>query len=148
MYRIELRHNFETAHRLSTADSPKKCQSIHGHSWWVTVALEGKKLDADGILVEFGTFKKALRAWLDGEVDHALLLQQGDPVAAALRAVVPDMRIVELPSNPTTEVIAAWIFRRCEHILHDQLGVPRDHAVIAGVHVQETKVNAAAFGSR
>lgn len=145
MYRVELSHNFETAHRLGTPDSPLKCQSIHGHSWWVTVGLEGPRVDSDGILVEFGAFKKALRAWLDGEVDHALLLKKGDPVAAALRAVVPTMRIVELDENPTTEVIAEWIFTRCTHILHDELGVPASTAQVVKVHVQETRVNAASY---
>lgn len=145
MYRIELRHNFETAHRLSTPDSPEKCQSIHGHSWWVTVTLEGPKVDDDGILVEFGAFKKVLRGWLDDVVDHALLLRAGDPVAAALRAVVPEMRIVELPSNPSTEVIAAWIFARCEGLLHETLGVDKRVARVAAVHLQETRVNAASF---
>lgn len=145
MYRIELRHNFETAHRLSTPDSPQKCQSIHGHSWWVTVTLEGPKLDDDGILVEFGAFKKVLRAWLDDTVDHALLLRAGDPVAEALWAVVPEMRIVELPSNPTTESIAAWIFEHAESLLHETLGVDPQVARVAGVHLQETRVNAASF---
>lgn len=145
MYRIELRHNFETAHRLSTPNSPTKCQSIHGHSWWVTVELEGTRVDDDGILVEFGAFKKALRSWLDGQVDHALLLREGDPVAAALRAVVPEMRIVELPQNPTTEVIAAWIFHRAVELLHHELGIAPEHAWVRAVHIQETKVNAASF---
>lgn len=145
MYRVELSHNFETAHRLGTESSPPKCQSIHGHSWWVTVRLEGPRLDSDGILVEFGAFKKALRSWLDGEVDHALLLKKGDPVAAALRAVVPTMRIVELDENPTTEVIAAWIFHRCAEILHNELGVPPETAKVVNVHVQETRVNAASY---
>ena len=58
MHRVELRHHFETAHRLSTPGSPVKCRSIHGHSWWVTVTLEGPDLDADGMLVEFGAVRE------------------------------------------------------------------------------------------
>lgn len=145
MYRVELSHNFETAHRLGTADSPKKCQSIHGHSWWATVVLEGARVDDSGILVEFGAFKKAWRRWLDACVDHALLLRDDDPVAAALLAVVPDMRLLLLPDNPTTEVIAKLLYDKAVALLRDELGVDPSWAHVRSVHVQETRVNAARY---
>lgn len=148
MYRVELSHNFETAHRLSTPDSPKKCQSIHGHSWWATVTIEGSRVDDSGILVEFGAFKKAWRTWLDTYVDHALLLHEDDPVAGALHAVVPDMRLLLLPSNPTTEVIARLLYDKASELLHGTLNVPLEWARVRSVHVQETRVNAAAYEPR
>lgn len=144
-WRIELGHNFEAAHRLSTEASPIKCQSIHGHSWWVRATIEGDGIDPDGILVEFGAFKKAFRGWLDDNLDHALLLAEGDPVVDALRAVVPDMRLFVLPANPTTEVIARVIFEVAERLLRDVLKVDPQWAWISEVHVQETRVNAASY---
>lgn len=144
-WRVELGHNFETAHRLSTPSSPKKCQSIHGHSWWAKVVIAGESLDGDGILVEFGAFKKAWRKWLDDHLDHALVVREGDPVIEALLSVVPDMRIHVLAENPTTEVLAKTIFEVSKRILHEELGVDPTWARVVEVHIQETRVNAASW---
>ncbi len=140
---IEVRHNFETAHRLSTPDSPEKCQSIHGHSWWVTVTIEGDELDSGDMLVEFGAFKKAWRGWLDANLDHALVIRSDDPVGDALLAVIPNQRLFRMDSNPTTEAIAALLFERAKTVL---AAVPKSaDCHISRVHVQETRVNAAGY---
>ena len=144
MHSIAIRHNFETAHRLCSPDAPVKCQSIHGHSWWVEITIEGDALDANGMLVEFGALKKAWRGFLDDHVDHHLAVREGDPVAAALRAVAPDMRILELPFDPTTEAFALWLHQRATATLTDLCGP--DHGLrVRHVHVQETSVNAASY---
>ncbi len=145
MIQIELRYKFESAHRLSTPTTPRKCQSIHGHSFYVTVCIQGEKLDADGMLVEFGSFKSALNRWIDANADHTLFLRDGDPVADAIHAAVPDMRIRLFDGNPTTEAIAKWIYERCVGILHEELNVPASHATIAHVHIQETCTNAVRY---
>ncbi len=143
MYRIEITHNFETAHRLSHPDAPTKCQSIHGHSWLATVTLAGPALDDRGMLVEFGAFKKAWRAFLDDHVDHHLAVRRDDPVAAAILSVQPDARILSLPEDPSTEFFARWIHDRTSDIL---AGLdPDQRAHVERVHVQETRVNAASY---
>ena len=144
VYSIEIRHNFETAHRLASLGSPEKCRSIHGHSWWCTVRIEGHALDEDGILVEFGAFKRAWRGWLDDHLDHHLVLQQDDPVGPALRAVCPEMRIHTVPFNPTTEELARYLHERATAVLAAVLpaGVA---ARVSAVHIQETAVNAASW---
>ena len=144
-WRLELTHNFETAHRLSTPSSPKKCQSIHGHSWWARVTIEGESVDDDGILVEFGAFKKEWRRWIDDNLDHALVLRRGDPVEAALREVVPDMRFLILDENPTTEVLSRLLFEVSQDLLEAKLGVAPSWARVVELHVQETRVNSAAW---
>lgn len=145
MIQIELSHEFQSAHRLNTPDAPAKCKSIHGHSWWVTVTIEGERLDENGMLVEFGAFKTALRTWIDKEVCHRLILKYDDPIIDALRAVDPHVRFVELDYPPTTEVIAKWIFERCEQLLHEDLDVAPSHARIQRVHIKETCLNAASY---
>lgn len=142
MHKIQLRHNFETAHRLSNPSAPQKCQSIHGHSWWVTVTLSAAQLDDLGMVVEFGAFKKAWRGFLDSTLDHHLVVRQGDPMAAAVRSVQPEARILELYADPTTEVLAQWLFERTAELLEEL--EPR--ARIEEIHVQETGVNAAVYG--
>ncbi|MEC9400227.1 MAG: 6-carboxytetrahydropterin synthase [Myxococcota bacterium] len=143
MYRITLEHNFETAHRLSSPGAPIKCQSIHGHSWWVKATIAGEQLDEMGMLVEFGAFKKAWRAFLDDQVDHHLLVKEGDPVGEAILGAQPDARLRFLEFDPTTEHLARWLFEQTSQIL-SQVS-PREDLYVVGVHLQETRVNAAEY---
>lgn len=148
MYRISIKHNFETAHRLSDPSAPVKCQSIHGHSWWVTVWIEGEALDEQGMLVEFGAFKRAWRGFLDDHVDHHLAVRDGDPVAEAILAVQPEARVLKLPFDPTTEHLARWLHAQARHILGATLvetGGDPASVRVQRVHVQETRVNAAEY---
>lgn len=143
---IEIGHNFETAHRLADPRAPRKCQSIHGHSWWVTVTIEAEKLDSLDMVVEFGAFKRAWRAWIDDTIDHALVVHEDDPVADAILSVLPEQRLYRMPSNPSTEAIAALLHREAERVL---ASVPTEvPARVSRVHVQETRVNAATFGPK
>jgi len=143
MYTVSIRHNFETAHRLSHPESPVKCRSIHGHSWWVTVDLSSEGLDERGMVVEFGAFKSAWRGFLDDQVDHHLAVKAGDPVAAAIRGVLPESRILELDFDPTTEHMASWLYERAAEVL-TQLD-PEGRCWVSKVFVEETRVNAAAY---
>ena len=145
-YSVTIGHNFETAHRLSHPDAPTKCQSIHGHSWWVEVTIEGESLDEAQMLVEFGAFKRTWRGFLDGHVDHHLAVHERDPIAVAIEAVLPEARILRLPCDPTTEAFARWLCDRAEEALAEA-GAP-EGVRIGRVHVQETRVNAASYERR
>ena len=142
MYRISIQHNFEMAHRLSHEGAPPKCRSIHGHSWWVTLWLEGEELDEQGMLVEFGALKRAWRGFLDEQVDHHLAVRRDDPVAAAIESVVPGSRIMQLDFDPTTEQMARWLFERAKEIVEQ---VARARVRVQRVHLQETAVNGAEY---
>lgn len=147
MHRISVRHNFESAHRLSHPDSSQKRQSIHGHSWWVTVWIEGEELDERGMLVEYGAFKKAWRGFLDEKVDHHLILREGDPMAKAIRSVMPECRILETPCEPTTEELARWLCERATEVLPVAVGQGPLGLTVAGLGLEETATNSAEFFS-
>ncbi|MFJ8043774.1 6-pyruvoyl trahydropterin synthase family protein [Kitasatospora sp. NPDC096147] len=78
---VSVRHNFETAHRLPHLSG--KCENLHGHSWVVEVTVAAPHLSA-GTVVEFGSFKKALRGWIDTFLDHGTMLGATDPLAPVL----------------------------------------------------------------
>ncbi len=67
MFRIQVKEEFEAAHRI--AGYPGKCNRLHGHSWVVEAKVAGKNLDSLGMLVDFKLVKKELKEVLD-RLDH------------------------------------------------------------------------------
>jgi 6-pyruvoyltetrahydropterin/6-carboxytetrahydropterin synthase len=135
---VSVRHNFETAHRLPHL--PGKCQSLHGHSWWVDVTVAGDT-DERGVLVEFAPFKQRLRQWIDGYLDHGVMLGERDP----LRPLLPDFKtkVFTMAEWPTVENVAALLGKVANDVLC-QLDVA-DKVRVLAVEVHETHVNRAGW---
>lgn len=70
MFRIQVREEFEAAHRI--VGYPGKCDRLHGHSWSVEAKVAGKTLDDLGMLVDFKVIKRELKTALD-RLDHRYL---------------------------------------------------------------------------
>ncbi len=143
MYRLEIQHNLEAAHRFYLASSSPKCRSIHGHRWIVTLTLKAEKLDSQGMVVEFGQLKAVWRSWLDAHVDHTLMLHQDDPMVGAVRAVEPEVRLFLTPGDPTTENLARLLAEQAEVVL-ESLGCT-DSVQVERLRLEETRVNAAEY---
>jgi 6-pyruvoyltetrahydropterin/6-carboxytetrahydropterin synthase len=140
---VTIRHNFETAHRLPHLGG--KCQSLHGHSWWVAVTVTGEA-GADGIVVEFGDLKRRLREWIDGYLDHGAMLGRDDELVSALKAVESKVFVFGASEVsfgldwPTVENVAELLARvAAECIRAGGWGDVR----VSRVTVRETHVNAA-----
>lgn len=142
-YSVTLRHNFETSHRLPHV--PGKCQSLHGHSWWAEVTIAAGLLNDDGMVVEFGAFKRELRAWIDEHLDHGIMLGRDDPLREVLIADGHKVFTFEHSAGswPTVENVAAMLAFRADFILFELPKAPSAH--IVGCKVSETHVNSAAF---
>lgn len=140
---IAVKHSFEAAHRLPHLEG--KCQSLHGHSWQVEVAVAAPKLDDRGMVVEFGPFKRALREWIDDNLDHGLMLGCADPVLPMLNRNDYDGKLFEFGHIendwPTVENVATLLARISHTLL---MRTPRvEGAYVAEVKVSETAVNTA-----
>ena len=85
-------------HRLIA--HPGKCVNYHGHRgrFEVTVCAP---VGGDGMVVDFGVIKSAIGDWLNSYWDHAMILQAGDPLYAAMRDM--KMRVYTLEAPPTVE---------------------------------------------
>lgn len=79
------------AHHL-TLDYPSKCTRLHGHNWVITVTVQSKTLDHNGMVVDFTKIKDIVN-----QLDH----QNINDVLKGL--------------NPTAENIAKWL---CDQIPH------------------------------
>ncbi|MCX6365103.1 MAG: 6-carboxytetrahydropterin synthase QueD [Armatimonadetes bacterium] len=90
MYELVVERHFSAAHFLPNYPGP--CSRLHGHNFIVRAYVRGERLEASGMLVDFGVLKKALLGILE-ELDHHSLNEL--PAFAA--------------QAPTTENIAYWI---------------------------------------
>lgn len=84
---------FEAAHRLPFVPPGHKCGRLHGHSYRVEVHVAGVAGSTSGWVMDFGDIKQAF-APLHDQLDHRYLNE-----VAGLE-------------NPTSEVLARWIWVR------------------------------------
>src|SRR6266513_4050448 len=91
--RLSKTFRFEEAHDLPTFPPDHKCRRLHGHSFRFDVVVEGEVDPAKGYLIDYGDIKKVADP-LVKRLDHYYLNE------------------VEGLSNPTSEVLARWIWHR------------------------------------
>lgn len=84
---------FEAAHRLPHVPEGHKCARLHGHSFHVRVTVEGTVGTETGWVMDFADLKAAFRPLMDA-LDHRYLNE------------IPGLE------NPTSEVLAIWIWDR------------------------------------
>lgn len=106
MYAVTKRIEFCYGHRLLDYDGP--CRHPHGHNAVAEVEVRADALDARNMVVDFGDIKQALKAWIDRELDHRMILRHDDPLVPALAALGEPVHTLD--SNPTAERIARLIF--------------------------------------
>jgi len=93
MYEIKVKYNFSSAHNLRNYSG--KCERLHGHNWVVEASFQYKKLDKDGLAIDFRIAKAALKEIAE-ELDHSYL---------------NDLQFFKRV-NPTSENIARFIYGR------------------------------------
>ena len=70
MFELKVLTHFAAAHQLTMV--AKQCENLHGHNWKVEVCVEGEKLNAAGVLIDFGELKTHIRGIIK-ELDHTFL---------------------------------------------------------------------------
>ncbi|MCB1552490.1 MAG: 6-carboxytetrahydropterin synthase QueD [Xanthomonadales bacterium] len=83
----------EAAHRLPHVPDGHKCARLHGHSFRIEVHVEGEVDPHTGWVMDFADIKRAFQPLYD-QLDHHYLND------------------IEGLENPTSEVLARWIWDR------------------------------------
>jgi 6-pyruvoyltetrahydropterin/6-carboxytetrahydropterin synthase len=141
MFSLVFTRRFTMAHRLRH-NSPK-CAVPHGHNELVRVKLEAtdpRRLDGLTNVVEvFDDAKRRWHSWIDNHVDHALQLGDRDPLLDYFTLNEPDLvpRIMVLPGDPTTEILAACFMAKLNTFLNAEGG----HLHCAEIVIEETPTN-------
>jgi 6-pyruvoyltetrahydropterin/6-carboxytetrahydropterin synthase len=84
---------FEAAHRLPRVPEGHKCSRLHGHSFRVEVHVEGPVDPVSGWVMDFAEVRAACEP-LRATLDHHYLNE------------------IDGLDNPTSEVLARWIWTR------------------------------------
>jgi 6-pyruvoyltetrahydropterin/6-carboxytetrahydropterin synthase len=106
MYSVTKRIEFCYGHRL--LDYNGMCAHPHGHNAVAELEIQSEALDRRNMVMDFSDIKRAIKTWVDRELDHKMILRQDDPLVAPLRALGEPMYLLE--SNPTVERIAKLIY--------------------------------------
>ncbi len=93
MVQLERTFRFEAAHRLPNVPEGHKCRRLHGHSFRVDVIVRGEVDPQVGWFIDYAEIVEAFRPIRD-RLDHYYLNE------------------VDGLENPTSEVLAAWIWDR------------------------------------
>jgi 6-pyruvoyltetrahydropterin/6-carboxytetrahydropterin synthase len=96
--RLTKTFHFEAAHDLPTFPEGHKCRRLHGHSFKFDVVVEGDVDPAKGYLIDYGDIKKV-----------------ADPIVKQLDHYY--LNKIEGLANPTSEVLARWIWDRLAPLL-------------------------------
>jgi|SRR6185503_3986766 len=149
---ITVKHNFETAHRLPFLGG--KCDSLHGHSWWVTFTIYNMQedmnggVDVNGIAAEYGNVKKVIREWIDRYLDHGSMLGKNDLLvkqnAPLGKVFIFGEGIVHGYMNkpwPTVEAVAEMLCMKVQQTLDEVF----QGLFIDRVELQETHVNGVVY---
>ncbi len=107
-FRATVRIHFCYGHRLLDYDGP--CAHPHGHNGLAEIEIEADALDRRGMVVDFGDVKRSLKEWIDGALDHRMLLRRDDPLVEWLEEHGEPVRPME--QNPTAENIARAIYEK------------------------------------
>jgi 6-pyruvoyltetrahydropterin/6-carboxytetrahydropterin synthase len=89
---------FEAAHRLPNVPAGHKCARLHGHSFRCEVHVRGDVEPRTGWVMDFGDIKAAFEP-LHMVLDHNFLNE------------------IEGLANPTSEVLARWIWHNLARAL-------------------------------
>jgi 6-pyruvoyltetrahydropterin/6-carboxytetrahydropterin synthase len=125
MYEVTVEKTFAAGHALRHYKG--KCENVHGHNYRVRVAIEGERLNAIGLLVDFVELKKLVMTVVD-QLDHKWIND------------VPPF--TEL--NPSAENMAKYFYDEIAKGLDKVADVP---VRIAEIRIWETDTSIAAYRS-
>lgn len=122
MFEIAVEQSFASAHALRNYKG--RCENVHGHNWKVRVTIEGERLDATGLLIDFLDVKHNMAQVID-RIDHQFLNE------------IAPFDVV----NPSAENIAEYFYQQ----LSPTLGSAPVPVRIREIKVWETEIQSATY---
>jgi 6-pyruvoyltetrahydropterin/6-carboxytetrahydropterin synthase len=111
MYQITVTSHFAGAHRLRYLHG--KCENLHGHNWKVEVSVVSKRLNKEGVVIDFKILKKKMEEVLS-QLDHTYLnelpyFSKREPSSENIARYIFERMKEELKAYPATlRKVSAW----------------------------------------
>lgn len=90
--------SFDSAHFLPNVPEGHKCGNMHGHTYLLTVFIEGMPDEKSGWIIDYADLKKAIKPIID-QLDHHLLNE------------IPGLE------NPTSENLSIWLWNKINQLV-------------------------------
>ena len=99
MFRLKRKYEFHAARKLIALQENHPCGELHGHTFTITIKVSGNQLTNEGWIMDFNDIDKLFKEKVYKTLDHKYLND------------------IDGLSNPTTEHIAMWIWKKLENDL-------------------------------
>jgi len=109
MAKFKIKKLFHVAYGHRLLNYKGKCENLHGHNGVVEVQLQAGELNADRMVMDFTELGAKMKAWLDANLDHKVILAKADPLAPVLKAQGQACYLTD--ENPTAEILARLVYR-------------------------------------
>jgi 6-pyruvoyltetrahydropterin/6-carboxytetrahydropterin synthase len=113
---IRKKYDVESAHIVRNCTSERCSHSIHGHSAVIEVFLESTQVDNAQMVYDFGLMKGTIKQFIDS-MDHCYLLCSRDNEDFKNFIKNSCDRWIELPFNPSAEMLSLFVFNFVRKIL-------------------------------
>ena len=113
---IRKKYDVESAHIVRNCTSERCSHSIHGHSAVIEVFLESTQVDNAQMVYDFGLMKGTIKQFIDS-MDHCYLLCSRDNEDFKNFIKNSCDRWIELPFNPSAEMLSLFVFNFVARIL-------------------------------
>ena len=145
-YSITKTFNISVGHRLSKHTG--RCRYVHGHNLRIDVTMAYHRLDSKKDMVcDFSSLKQLVEGVIVQQWDHALILNEEDPLVDILKMNTKNMvRLFLVDGDPTAEVLAERLHKQLNAILGLDLKneIPTKH-YIDKVTIWETPTSCATY---
>ena len=105
---------FDSAHFLPNVPEGHKCKNMHGHTYRLTVFIDGEITEPYGWMIDFADLKKHISPIIN-QLDHHCL---------------NDLEGLE---NPTSENLVVWLWNRIKLLIPELKRIELNETATSGV---------------
>lgn len=128
----------ESSHIVRNCTSNRCSHSVHGHSYKIEVEFASRRLDNAGMVMDFGLMKSNIKNWID-TMDHCHIIWSKDTDEYKNFFKKHNERWIEVPFNPSAEMLSIWIFDTIAKMLqHTEFNNGERDVCVNSVTVHET----------
>jgi 6-pyruvoyltetrahydropterin/6-carboxytetrahydropterin synthase len=119
-----------------------RCSRLHGHSWAITLTFEAEELDDNGFVIDFGELH-FIEDWINGHLDHGIVLCQDDPCKDKLLALEETGLLkITWVKSASCEGIARFLFETFNPMVSDRTN---GRVSLQSIHLEEDSKNSATY---